>query len=87
VREYWLIDPRPGKQQASFFQRTPEGSYTPVPPDEQGRYHSAVLAGFWLRPGWLWQEPLPNPLLTFLDMRGLPPETIETIRKTSGGQE
>ncbi len=62
VREYWICDPRPDKQQTSFYQLTVEGRYQAVPPDADGRYHALVLPGFWLDPAWLWQEPLPDPL-------------------------
>ena len=61
VPEYWLLDPRPGRHLADFFQLTAEGVYRAVPLDAEERYHSAVLPGFWLRPAWLWQEP-PDPL-------------------------
>ena len=60
VPEYWLIDARPGEQRADFYQRTEEGVYRPMPLDADGRYQSKVVPGFWLRPEWLWQEPLPN---------------------------
>jgi Uma2 family endonuclease len=79
VAEYWIIDPRPERQQAEFYQRTPEGTYTELLPDEQGRVHSAVVPGFWLHPDWLWQDPLPNPLTTFLHMHGLSPDTIRAL--------
>lgn len=62
VREYWLFDPRPGNERASFYRLTAEGKYEAALPDAQGRYHAAVLPGFWLRPDWLWQDPLPDPL-------------------------
>ncbi len=62
VREYWIIDPRPGKERADFYHLTPQRKYQAVLPDADGRYHSAVLPGFWLNPEWMWQDPLPNPL-------------------------
>lgn len=62
VPEYWLLDPRAGKERSEFYQLNERGQYMPVLPDAAGRYHSAVLPGFWLDPAWLWQEPLPNPL-------------------------
>jgi Uma2 family endonuclease len=80
VAEYWIIDPRPDHQRAEFYQRTPAGIYSELQPDEQGRVYSALLPGFWLYPDWLWQEPLPNPLTTFFQMRGLPPDTIRALR-------
>lgn len=60
VREYWLFDSRPGREGADFYQLTPEGTYRSVPPDADGRYRAATLPGFWLRPDWLWQDPLPS---------------------------
>ncbi len=29
-------------------------------PDAGGRYRAAILPGFWRRPDWLWQDPLPS---------------------------
>jgi Uma2 family endonuclease len=86
VAEYWLIDPRPGKQQAAFYQRSPQGTYQAAELDSSGRYHSAVLRGFWLRPDWLWQEPLPDPLSTFLEVRGLPAAAIATLHAALTGE-
>ncbi|NOZ05216.1 MAG: Uma2 family endonuclease [Chloroflexi bacterium] len=59
VREYWLIDPE--RERAEFY-RLEEGRYRLVEPDTEGRYHSAVLEGFWLQVDWLWEEPLPRVL-------------------------
>ena len=61
VSEYWWLDPRPGHRDFRFFRLTDEGSYAEIEPDAAGRYHSAVLRGFWLDPNWLWQDPLPDP--------------------------
>jgi len=61
VPEYWLLDPRPRRRTADFFHLR-DGRYGEAPLDADGRYHSAMLPGFWLRPAWLWQEPLPNVL-------------------------
>jgi Uma2 family endonuclease len=63
VREYWLLDYL--CRQAEFYQRGTDGIFRLVPIGEDGLYHSAVLAGLWLKVDWLWQEPLP-PLLTVL---------------------
>ena len=63
VREYWIVDPRPGNQRVDFYQLTAQGTYQAALPDADGRYHAAVLPGFWLSPEWMWQEPLPNPLM------------------------
>jgi Uma2 family endonuclease len=63
VREYWLIDPRPNRQQADFYDRDETGLFVPAELDEAGVFHSAVLPGFWLNVNWFWEEPLPNPQL------------------------
>ena len=59
IPEYWLLDPRPRRHQFDFYQLAGDGTYRLVPPDADGRYHSPVLPGFWLRPDWLRQDPLP----------------------------
>jgi Uma2 family endonuclease len=61
IPEYWLFDPRPRRQRAEFYLLNKRGEYQPVLLDEEGRYHSAILPGFWIKSGWLWQNPLPNP--------------------------
>lgn len=66
VPEYWLIDPE--RQQAEFYQRSGDGHYYPVLPDAEGKYHSQVLLGFWLRVAWLWQDPLPKGLEVLREM-------------------
>ncbi len=61
VPEYWLLDPRPGQLRADFL-RLVDGAYQPIAPDAEGRVHSPVVSGFWLRPEWLWEEPVPDPV-------------------------
>lgn len=61
VPEYWLFDPRPRQHRAEFYRLGAEGRYEAVLADAEGRYHSLVLPGFWLKPDWLWQDPLPKP--------------------------
>ena len=62
IPEYWLFDPRPRRQRADFYRLDASGQYEPVPLDREGRFHSAVLQGFWLKPAWLRQEQLPTAL-------------------------
>ncbi len=62
IPEYWLFDPRPRRQRADFYRLNASGQYEPVPLDQEGRYRSAVLPGFWLKPEWLRQEQLPTTL-------------------------
>jgi len=60
VREYWMLDPL--RKQAEFYQLGDDGIYKLVPPDGEGKYHSLVLKGLWLKVDWLWQSPLPTSL-------------------------
>ena len=57
VREYWIIDA--DARRADFFVLDMEGRYQRATPDADGVYQSAVLPGFWVSVGWLWQSPLP----------------------------
>ncbi len=61
VPEYWLLDPRPRQQRARFYRLNERGEYDEVFPSPDGRYHAQVVPGFWVRPEWFWQDPLPNP--------------------------
>ena len=63
VREYWVIDPRQGKEQAEFYQWDANGRFDTVALDENGLYHSAVLPGLTLDPAVLRAAELPNPQL------------------------
>ena len=56
VREFWLIDSRPDRQQAEFFVLADDGNCRAAPLAADGRYASTVLPGFWLDLGWLWQD-------------------------------
>jgi Uma2 family endonuclease len=60
MREYPVIDARPGRFTFLFLRLDDAGHYQEVAPDAQGRYHSEVLPGFWLDPIWFWQDPLPD---------------------------
>ena len=81
VPEYWIIDPRPGKERADFYQLTPQGKYQAALPDANGRYHPSVLPGFWLDPNWLWQRPLPS-ALTILAI--IAPEVLRVALDATG---
>ena len=81
VREYWIIDPRPGKQRADFFSLDETGSYRLFATEDDERIESRVLLGFWLKPAWLWQVDTLNPLPLFLEMRGIPPEQAQQIQQ------
>ena len=56
VGEYWIIDEL--KEQVHLFRLDGKGKYREVRP-KNGILRSEVIAGFWLKPGWLWQVPRP----------------------------
>lgn len=80
VPEYWILDNRPGQDRAQFYQLAPDGEYQRVPIEEDGIYHSAVLPGFWLRVGWLWQEE-PDFLPALAEVIG-PDQLAEALRRS-----
>ena len=43
-----------------FYRLDKRGGYQLASLDDEGRYHSTAVPGFWLRVAWLWQKPLPN---------------------------
>lgn len=57
VPEYWLLDPE--TERAEFYQLDEQGAYHMQEIAPTDTYLSRVLHGFWLRPEWLWQQPLP----------------------------
>ena len=57
VREYWIIDPL--REAADFFTLSGQGRFQPLPIKDDV-VESRVLAGLWLKTGWLWQQPLPS---------------------------
>jgi Uma2 family endonuclease len=82
VPEYWIVDPRPRRQRALFYQLSPSGSYQPVPPDA-GVYRSRALPGFWLQVDWLWSQP--DPLLAFGEISRLPDAVMQALRALKPG--
>jgi Uma2 family endonuclease len=60
VREYWLIDPRAGRQRADFWVLDEQGTYQAVPIDADGIYRSTVVENFWIDVKWLQRSELPN---------------------------
>ena len=57
IPEYWIIDEL--EQKVVLLRLTKQGKYREVAPID-GELHSKVLKGFFLRPDWLWQKPLPK---------------------------
>jgi Uma2 family endonuclease len=58
VREYWVVDPL-GQAVAAFRLDPQAGAYQRIA-EAEGRIASEVLPGFFLRPEWLWRDPLPR---------------------------
>jgi Uma2 family endonuclease len=71
VREYWVIDPRPGVARADFWVLDDSGMYRPVPIGANGLYTSTVLPNFKLNVNALLAEELPNPLSALAEMIGM----------------
>lgn len=68
ILEYWLIDPRLGKERLEVFRLDGEGKYRPILPEDSGRHSTPLLPGFSLDPAWLWQLPAPDHLLILVDL-------------------
>ena len=81
VREYWVIDPRPGKERADFWVLDERGRYRPVPLDADGVYRSTVIPGFWIDADWLLGAERPDPQLVFAEIAGFPAAMIEQLRR------
>ncbi len=56
--EYWLLDPT--QNEALFYQLDAQGQYQLIAPDVEGKYYCLAIPDFWLRPQWLWQDPMPQ---------------------------
>lgn len=59
VEEYWIVDEL--EEKATLLRLQPGGRYREVRP-KKGVLYSQVLPGFFLRPQWCWQHPLPDEL-------------------------
>ncbi len=60
VKEYWIIDPN--SEQMKIYCLNEQGKYESQKTEKE-ILKSKVLPGFWIKPEWLWQEPLPNVLI------------------------
>ncbi len=65
VSEYWIIDEH--MQTVQLLHAGTDGVYTGTGPVE-GRFESRSIPGFYLRPEWLWQSPMPDEMQVLLDM-------------------
>jgi Uma2 family endonuclease len=68
ILEYWLIDPRLGKERIDIYRLDDQGKYQPILPDANGRYTTPLLPGFSFDPAWLWQLPAPDLLPILVDL-------------------
>jgi Uma2 family endonuclease len=55
VREYWIIDRE--NQRIAVYYLDDDRRYQPIAPRD-GKLHSRVLPGFWVKIEWFWQGPL-----------------------------
>ena len=83
VREYWVIDSRPGQRSADFWVRGEDGLFEAGEVSEEGIFRSTVLPGFWLKLDWLWSRPLPDPLFTFAEIVGLSEEVVRALKEAA----
>jgi Uma2 family endonuclease len=83
VREYWILDSRPGRERTDFYVLDDKGRYRPVPPDSDGRYHSTVLSGFWLAVDWVTSVEPPAVLTALAQIVG-PQKLVEAIEGSAG---
>jgi Uma2 family endonuclease len=65
VLEYWIVDEM--KQEVIVLRLGANGKYREVRP-RKGELHSQALPGFWFRPEWLWQQPLPKKTKTLAEI-------------------
>lgn len=57
VKEYWVIDPN--NKRFEIYCLNEEGKFV-AQRTEKAIVKSKILPHFWMKPEWLWQEPLPN---------------------------
>lgn len=70
VSEYWIIDEI--VQRVTMLRLDSRGRYREVKP-HNGVYFSETITGFWFRPEWLWQNPLPKKLAILNEILAGPP--------------
>jgi len=79
VLEYWIVDPRPRRKRALFYQRSEEGILESVLPEAGHIYRSNAMPGFWLKVDWLWD--MPDVQLTFAEIAGFSQATLAELRE------
>lgn len=81
VREYWLIDPRPGKERADFWVLRDDGRFDPALADAEGVFHSRVVPGFRFDTRWLTAPELPDALFVLAAMVGGADALVKRLRE------
>ena len=81
VPEYWLLDNRPGRNRAQFYQLDAQGHYREMAVEADGVYRSHVLPGFWLKTSWLWGDE-PDALRALASVVG-PEKLVEALRRVA----
>jgi Uma2 family endonuclease len=81
VKEYWILDNRPNRNRAQFYQLGQDGRYHEAEPDAQGIYRSRELPGLWVNVSWLWQDA-PDALRAIAQVIG-PERVAEALRKAA----
>ena len=82
VQEYWIVDPRPRRNRALFYQRGVDGLLEAVNP-EAGVYRSQAIPGFWIKTAWLWA--MPDVQLTLAEIAGFSEATLAELRQKKRG--
>ncbi len=84
VREYWIIDSRPGTERADFYLLDAAGVFQPALPDGDAVSHSQALPGFVLRLEWLWHDPALSAFKVLAELARLNPALATSLRDTLG---
>jgi Uma2 family endonuclease len=82
VQEYWIVDPRPRRNRALFYQRGADDLLEAVNP-EGGVYRSRATPGLWIKTAWLWA--MPDVQLTLAEIAGFSEATLAELRQKKRG--
>ena len=82
VREYWVIDPRPGTARADFWVLDENARYRPVLIESNGIYRSTVLPNFKLDVNKLLMDESLDHIQALIDMVG-----IEALARTRSNNQ
>lgn len=86
VGEYWIIDPRPGKERVDFYLLQPDGKYQAALPNAEGWYMATAIPGLRVRVAWLLSSERPDPLMALAELRGLDPAAAQAVRRALLGE-